>query len=58
MKLNVFFSMLKYIHLENLLNTIYIAIKHKTFFRQNKRSKNVLFFQLRAPTHHSFTFNS
>ena len=26
-------------------------------FGQNKRTKNVLFFLSRAPTHHSFTFN-
>ena len=29
----------------------------KISFWQNKRYKNVLFLLLRAPTHHSFTFN-
>ena len=29
----------------------------KIFFRENQRSKNVLFFLSRGPTHHGFTIN-
>ena len=50
------------IYSESSFNTLYIEIKHKCFkknsFGQNKRYKNALFFLSRAPTHHSFTFNS
>ena len=48
---------------ESLFNTLYIKIKHK--FKKKKipsekisNTKNVLLFLARAPTHHSFTFNS
>ena len=53
-------SMEKYVYSESVFNTLHIEIKHKckkNFFGQNKRYKNALFFLLRAPTHHSFTFN-
>ena len=45
----------------NVLNTLYIEIKHKSKkkFPSDKISgtKNSLFFISRAPIHHSFTFN-
>ena len=43
----MFFGMQKYIYSENVFNTLYIQIKHKsqkTPFGQNERYKNVLFF--------------
>ena len=52
--------MLKYMYSESLFD-IYIEIKHecqKKFFPQNKLYKKCTFFLSRAPTHHSFAFNS
>ena len=52
----------KSIYSESLFNTLYIDVKPKCEknFLQAKQTgtKNALFFLSRAPTHHSFTFNS
>ena len=49
------FDISKYICSESLFSTLYIEVEHKYGITLHK---NALFFLSRAPTHHSFTFNS
>ena len=56
------FWYVKYVYSESVVNTPYIEIKHLKIFKKIpldkiNGAKNALFFLVRAPTHHGFTFN-
>ena len=53
----MFFNMYKYVYSESVFNPIYIQYTKKFPSDKINGTKNALFFRLRAPTHHSFTFN-
>ena len=57
----MFFDMYKYLYSESVLNTLDTEMKHKMLKKILSHKinglKNALFLLLRAPNHHSFTFN-